>query len=222
MPPDPAIDALDAGSVSRWLDGLRDNDEAAVERLWQRYFPQLVQAARARYGDAISPTYDAEDAAQSAFAQVCRHAARRDADRLQSRDDLWRLLIAATRHKIIDRVRHETAQKRGGERPTLSLDASLLPGAADGEGGPIAFAAPQPTPETLAMLRESLDRLLARLRDDTLRRIALALLRGETQDEIAATLGVSVRTVRRKLALIQEDWSRDDAPARDDASREAV
>ena len=34
-------------SVSRWLDGLREGNDADVERLWDRYFQRLVNLASA-------------------------------------------------------------------------------------------------------------------------------------------------------------------------------
>lgn len=35
-------------SVSRWLDGLREGNDADVQRLWDRYFQRLVNLASAQ------------------------------------------------------------------------------------------------------------------------------------------------------------------------------
>jgi DNA-directed RNA polymerase specialized sigma24 family protein len=45
------------------------------------------------------------------------------------------------------------------------------------------------------------------LRDDQLREIAKCVLSGDTGDEIAANLDVSLRTVRRKIKLIRSTWA---------------
>lgn len=192
----------DSDSISRWFDGLHAGDEVAVELLWRHYFPRLVGVARGRFGNAAGPAYDAEDAAQSAFAHVCRHIAAGGCERLRSRSELWALLVAATRNKVIDQTRRETAAKRGGDAPIQSLAA------ADSRFGLLEVVSPDPSPSGFLVLQESLDRLLDVLRDDTLRAIALALLEGETQQEIASRLQVSSRTIRRKVALIREDWEK--------------
>ena len=49
------------------------------------------------------------------------------------------------------------------------------------------------------------------LEDETLRQIAQRKLEGYESAEIAAVLGVSSRTVDRKLRLIREIWSEEEA-----------
>ena len=57
-------------------------------------------------------------------------------------------------------------------------------------------------------MNEQHARLLEVLPDDTLREIATRRLCGESNDEIAAELGLSERSVERKQALIRERWQR--------------
>jgi DNA-directed RNA polymerase specialized sigma24 family protein len=49
-------------------------------------------------------------------------------------------------------------------------------------------------------------RLLDKLRDDSLRRVALLRMEGYTNDEIARELRCSLRTVARKVELIRRTW----------------
>jgi DNA-directed RNA polymerase specialized sigma24 family protein len=65
-----------------------------------------------------------------------------------------------------------------------------------------------PTPAEAAVLDEELERRLESLADPTLRRIALRLLDGHTNGEIAAELGCVERTVERKLELIRKKWTK--------------
>lgn len=44
-------------------------------------------------------------------------------------------------------------------------------------------------------------------RDDTLRRIALMRMEGYSNSQIAESIGVSERSVERKLNLIRSDWA---------------
>jgi DNA-directed RNA polymerase specialized sigma24 family protein len=55
--------------------------------------------------------------------------------------------------------------------------------------------------------------LLGRLGDETLRQIAIAKLEGYKNLEIAEQLGLSLRSVQRKLSLIRQTWSEEPADA---------
>lgn len=184
-------------SITRWFAGLRDGDgdDEAATLLWQHYFPRLVELARHRFGADRNAVYDADDAAQSVFHLLCRGARLGRFEEVAGRDDLWRLLVTATRRRVIDQVRRQGAVKRGGGN-CQPVDA-----AAD-------LQSPEPTPETIAMLDEQLQCLLNALRDDTLRRIAVWRLEGFSNVEIAGELNVSERTVERKLRLIRGDWQK--------------
>ncbi len=106
------------------------------------------------------------------------------------------MLVTATRRKVIDRVRHEQATKRGGgDLKTLDSTHQL--------------ASPDANPEMLSIMNERLGELLTKLRDDTLRRIALWKLEGYSSAEVASMLDVSERTVERKLKLIRGDWEKE-------------
>jgi|GEM_PF-5776825 len=62
--------------------------------------------------------------------------------------------------------------------------------------------------QTLVIMQEQLGLLLAQLRDDTLRSVAVRRLEGFTNTEIAQELAVSERTVERILNLIRGDWEK--------------
>ncbi len=187
-------------SITRWFVRLKAGDDEAATILWQYYFPRLSAIARQRFDADRDPVYGAEDAAASVIHLLCRGARNGRFSDVGTRDDLWRLLVAATRRKVIDRVRHEHAAKRGGGDVKV-LDACF--------GTAQLIAAPDPTPETLCMIDEQLSVLLSQLRDDTFRRIALWKLEGYSNREVASMLDVSERTVERKLKLIRSDWEKE-------------
>lgn len=190
-------------SVTMWLRSLEGGDADAAGKLWGRYFEGLVRMARARLRGAPRAVEDEEDAALSAFDSFCRGAARGRYPRLDDRDDLWRLLVVITERKALDQSARERRQKRGGGKILGTPD---LP---DGDGmvrGIAGAAAPGPTPEFAAQVADECRRLLGRLRDDALRRVAQLKMEGYTNEEVAERIGCSLRSVARKLELIRRTW----------------
>ncbi len=72
----------------------------------------------------------------------------------------------------------------------------------DAAGGFDAMRGRSPGPATLNVWKEEYERLLERLKDETLKRIAVLKMQGSMIDEIADELGCARRTVNRKLDLI--------------------
>src|SRR5262245_49553934 len=101
-------------SVSQWIVQLKEGDERAAQRLWQRYIGQLVRLARANLGRTPRRAADEEDLANSAFAGCFRGIKADRFPRMNDRDDLWQVLVVLTERKAIDFRRHEMAAKRGG------------------------------------------------------------------------------------------------------------
>jgi DNA-directed RNA polymerase specialized sigma24 family protein len=194
----------DEGSVTRWLEDLKIRRNASVQPLWERYFSRMVELARlrlrrSRHKDAGS---DEEDAALSAFDSLCAGLARGRFPDLADRDDLWRLLVVITTRKVHAQARRQLRQKRGAGqvRPACDLASS----ASDSDDDVLAQAVgAEPTPEFAAMVAEEYRRLLGRLDDDMLRKVAMLRMEGHTCDEVAAQLGCARRTVARQLALIR-------------------
>ena len=189
----------DNQSVTWWLENLKEGDEAAAQFLGQRYFQRLAGLARQRLGEGHRRVQDEDDIALSVFKSLCERAGRGDLGGLDGRDELWRLLATITLRKVAAQVRDATRQKRGGGR--VRGDSVW------GEGeGLDQIAGTEPTPEFLHQLADEHQRLLAALGDDTLRRIALWKMDGWTGDEIAGELGITRRSVERKLERIRELW----------------
>jgi DNA-directed RNA polymerase specialized sigma24 family protein len=64
----------------------------------------------------------------------------------------------------------------------------------------------EPAPDFCAQVAEEFSRLLDHLGTDELRSIAIFKMEGYTDEEIAARLGKSVRTVVRKVSVIRNKW----------------
>jgi DNA-directed RNA polymerase specialized sigma24 family protein len=185
---------------------LQAGDEEAARQLWRRYFDRLVELARRQMGSASRRVADEEDAALSAFRCLFDGAQRGQFADLSGRDELWRLLVVLTEHKVIDQRRAATGQKRGGGR-VRGDSAFPEPSDGDAPGGFDQIAGNAPTPEFLAILADEHERLMNSLTDERLRRIAENKLLGCTNGEIAAQLGITRRSVERKLQRIRELWT---------------
>ncbi len=193
------------GDVTIWLGQLAEGDDAAAANLYQHYFEQISNLARRRMSPAYRRVADEEDVAQSVMRNLFDGITNGRFPELSSRENLWRLLVVMTARKAINVVEKQRAQKRGGgavrgESVLHGPDSPTAPGFDRFEG-------PSSAPDFLAQLAEESDRQLARLPDDTLRQVAKLKMEGYTNDEIAAQLGTTTRTVERKLQRIREVWS---------------
>jgi DNA-directed RNA polymerase specialized sigma24 family protein len=191
-------------SVTGWLLSLKTGEADAAQKLWCRYFESLVGLARERLRGVPRAVADEEDAALSAFDSFVRGAVHGRYPRLDDREDLWRLLVVITERKAIDQAQHARRQKRGGGK----FVGTLGPADVDEEEGVVArVVSREPTPEFAAMMADQCRGLLGRLRDDSLRAVALLRLEGFTNEEVAERLGCSLRTVARKMELIRRSWA---------------
>jgi RNA polymerase sigma factor (sigma-70 family) len=177
-----------ADCVTRWIEQMKQGDEAAVQKLVEHYFQRLVQVARKKL--QILPQladYD-EDVALSAFKSVVLGAQREQFARLQDRQDLWRLLVVLTLRKAIDLLRKEGRIQKEDE-----VDIAQL-------------LSHEPSPELAAQITDECHRLLDQLGNAQLRSIALWKMEGYSNEEIADKLHCVPRTVERRLQLIRQIW----------------
>lgn len=194
------------GSITQWLDKVKEGDGDAVHVIWQRYFHRLVGLARSKLRDAPRRIADEEDVVVAAFDSFCRAAEEGRFPDLKDRDDLWQILVMLTARKAANQLKHDFRQKRGGGniRGESAFHANLTD---EERFGIDQVAGAEPTPEFAEQVSEQYEELLAQLGDETLERIAIAKLEGYTNEEIAAQLDVRTRTIERKLRTIREIWA---------------
>jgi DNA-directed RNA polymerase specialized sigma24 family protein len=191
--------------VTYWLRQLESGDEGAARHLWQRYYRELVELARARLGTTPRRVADEEDVALSVMRCLYEGAARGQFAGLVNRHDLWQLLATITGRKVIDRQRYLNQQKRGGGG--VRGDSVLQGNGGDNTTvGFDEFPSDAPTPEVLAIAAEEYRRLMVLLEDDRLRQIAECKLEGYTNEQIGERLGLACRSIERKLQRIRQVW----------------
>lgn len=194
-------------SISQWIKCLKAGEADAAQKLWARYSSELVHLAHQMLGKLPRKLADEDDVVVSVFASLCRGAAAGRFERLSDRDDLWWLLIRITKQKVVDQKRHALRLQRDIRRTRSESELAIN----SGFGSDFSLdhlIGDLPTPDFVAMLNEQRRQLADCLRDDTLRLIADRRIEGCTHEEIARELGISRRSVIRKIALIQKAWER--------------
>lgn len=181
---------MDENSI-HLLDRWRDGDQAAAAELFQRYAERLIGLAHRHLSATVSQRVDAEDIVQS----VCHSffsGAREGRFVLEQSGDLWRLLVGITLHKIQDKHRQNSADKRSVARE------------ASGDGLQAHLAAREPSPEEAVALADLVEHVMRPL-DPEERRILELRLQGHSMEEIVARVGRCRHTVRRVLNDVRAD-----------------
>jgi len=175
------------------LERFRDGDDLAAQALFSRYFERLTLLARSRLAPRLASRTDPEDIVLSVYRSFFV-GARAGRFVLSRGGDLWRLLAAITKHKLLRQARYHGADRRSIDRE-ICLDQA--------EAGQLAERQQDPTPEEALALADELERVFERL-DSLGRRVLELRLQGAQLSEIAEDTGRSERTVRRTLGQIRE------------------
>ncbi|QDT17790.1 RNA polymerase sigma factor [Alienimonas californiensis] len=189
------------GGVTQFLPGVRIGDPDAVGEVARQYLPRVVRLLERKLRGLRAA--DAENVAGSVFLALWNHAGggRFGAGTLSDSEDLWRWLLRVTDRKAIDYARREKAAKRGGGRTRGAGDVFSAEGPSDGLDG---AASVELSPADLAAFADTFERLMASLPNDLTREVVVGRLESRTSGEIARALGVSPKTVKRKLSGIRD------------------
>jgi RNA polymerase sigma-70 factor (ECF subfamily) len=181
------LTAQEALFVSR----LKANEDAAYDELVRMYSGPIYHVAYRMTGDAA----EASDAVQDIFLKIFRNIGGFKGEAALK---TWIFKIAFS--EILNRLRW---WKRRHRYATLSLDESPN-GNAPGDG----FADAGPTPEEVLQAKEREDAIqqaLRRLSHEHRSIIVLRDIEGFSYTEIADVLGISMGTVKSRLARARAD-----------------
>lgn len=196
----------DDASVTRLYLELREGREEAATDLWQLCCRALVREARKQLGPNERRASDEEDVALAVFHELCQGVSDgRLSDDLR-REDLTKLLRHFTRQETLDQRRHSQRTKRGGG---IVRGDSVFAMNGEGRHSNVGFQSvpsPEPSPELMVQLDDQLQRLMSSLADDRLRDVARSVLAGDSRAETAEKLGLSLRSIERKVSLIRDAW----------------
>jgi RNA polymerase sigma-70 factor (ECF subfamily) len=168
------------------LQRLRDGEEDAATLLYLRYAGRLGALAQSQRGADLSARVDPEDLVQSIFRTFFRHAAEGDYD-VPDGEDLWKLFLVISLHKISDVGAYHRAAKR-------SISATRSGPAFD------EAAKEKPGQDEIALneLRLVIDEILGEL-PESQKLIVEHRIEGYRVEEIAEMTKRSKRSVERAL-----------------------
>ena len=169
-----AVETGRAGEVTRLLHDVRGGEPGAADRLFALVYDELREVAgrqlRGR-GDAVHPT--------ELVHELYLKLGPTPSGGAESRAHFLAVAARAMRQILVDLARRRGAAKRGGGWAHTTLSGKDVPAAA-------------PLEEVLA-----LDDALAALDERQRRVVEMRFFAGMTEDEIAAAMGVTTRTVQR-------------------------
>jgi DNA-directed RNA polymerase specialized sigma24 family protein len=195
----------EAGSVSQLLVSLKANDQAALQRLYERYVRRLMRAARSRLRQLPSRVADEEDVAHAVLFDLFRGVRSGGFPKLNDRDDLWQVLIMLTQRRTADLKRWICSQKRSPASSLAEVASTHACAAACCRDYPIEqLIERRPGPEFAAEFVDLCNHLFSLVKDPLLRQIVIWKIEGHGNSEIATMIGRATRTVERKLRIVCE------------------
>lgn len=177
-------------SLTELVDRHRRGDAEAAAEIYAHYASQLSRLAKQHLSDKIAARISGEDVVQSAF-RTFFHRTTKGEFQIDSRAQLWRLLVKITVTKARQAGRHHTAAKRDARVEQTSPAEDWF------------LAAPEPGPEEAAILVDEIAAILHGL-PESYAEILEMRLAGHSVAEIAERISVSRQTIYRALELLRQ------------------
>lgn len=176
------LPATGSPPLTLWLAQAREGDAVAADAVLSAVYGPLKQLAHARLRRAGGGAFQTTELVHDAWLKLAGNQALAPVDR----NHLMALAAQAMRQILVDHARQQMTEKHGAGAYRLTLTEAI----------PAAEAAPL---EVLQL--DDLLRSLHALDPRAARMVELRYFGGYDENEIAALLDISVRTVRR-------DWRR--------------
>ena len=200
-------DGADDEPITEWLNQLPDGDSLAQRKIWERCANRIAREAKKHLAGVSRRDSDEEDVAIKVLNSLFQRLADGRQKPLESRTELWNLLLRMTRNKSAEEARRKLAQKRGAGR--VRGESALGAGADEtGNRGIDRVSGKTPDPQRAFDEAQQLTQMLNSLKDSQARRIALLRMANHSDQEIADILGCGKRTVQRRLEEIRTKFSK--------------
>jgi RNA polymerase sigma factor (sigma-70 family) len=180
------------------MQRIRDGSDEAARELLDQYGPHIMRVVRRRLSKELRPKFDSMDFAQAVWASF--YSDRIGLEQLDRPETLIGRLVEMASNKVIDAYRRRDRQEGQAPPPELPLP----------EDGSLGHERPDErmhTPSQEAMAHDLWRRLVAGQPEDMQEIVRLRLV-GLTCDEIAGRLGMTSRSVRRRLDDLFEERNR--------------
>lgn len=216
IPDQPEGFAEDEGSITRVIRRMQKGDSSDAQVLWTRFFMRLKFLVKEKINPQMRLLLDEEDLALDSLAELFKGLLVGQYETLGNREEFWRLLVVVASRNVIDEINREGRLKRGAGK--VFGETSLLTVDDDQAAFFERIASSELPPDVQLMITEQVARLLETLPDGDLQTIALMKASEATNQEISAALGISLRTVERRLKEIRDRWSAPDSASNESDS----
>lgn len=161
------------------MQQVKGGDESAAFAIWERYFGRLVALAERRLPNGMGRAVGPEDIASSAFECLLRGAREGRFRQLESRDNLWQILVVIAARRTCNVIRKSKRDADG--------ESKVAENAAELQKGLVKEIDRNPTAESLLIVQEVFEGLMENL-DEQLQAVVRYRLAGYTLAEIATKL----------------------------------
>jgi RNA polymerase sigma-70 factor (ECF subfamily) len=189
-------EAVSEGSFDEMMAGSRAQDGAAAREVFNRFAGRLIGLARTRLDRLLRAKVSPEDVVQSVFKSFFRCQADGQLD-VAGWEELWSLLVVITVRKCGRQLRRFHGAGRDVRREVVSTPAE------DSSAAAWQALAREPSAEEAAVLAETLEQLMAGLKERE-RQVLELRLQGYTIPEISALVGRTEYTVQGILKRIRQ------------------
>jgi RNA polymerase sigma-70 factor (ECF subfamily) len=184
--------AMSSGDITRLLGQFGEGDDRARNDLIAHACDRLRCLASKMLREDfphLRRWEQTDDVLQNALIRLHRALAART---IESSEHFWKLAARQVRRELLDLVRHHRGPQ--ADAANHHTDHSR---AADDSGGALARQAGPGEPSSVAQWKEFLEQVQA-LPEEEQRVVDLLWVEGQTQEQAAAILNVSLRTVKRR------------------------
>ena len=193
----------DEGSVTRIIRKMQKGDAEEADVLWDRFYTRLTKLVRNRLSLQNKSLADEEDVALQSLSELFKGLLEGKYPGLDNRESTWSLLVTVAARNVVDEVNKEQRLKRGGGNVLRETEVGALDETAFLDNLPSDVN----TPDMQVMITERCAEMLESLGDRTLQSIAVMKTAGASNQEVARALGLSLRSVERRLSDIRTRWS---------------
>lgn len=170
-----------AGSITGWLDSVRQGNDEAAKNIWDRWFVRLCQRV-SPHSEQLR-IHDNEDIATDAFAAFFSALREGKFSSLRNRSEIWKLLATIAVRKSAASYRFEQAQRRGGGQEIYSFEE-------------VSKRSPAMTARRRPITLGAVEELIESIKDPKLARVARMKIEGLDNVDIAHELDCSMRQVQ--------------------------
>ncbi len=178
---------LQLSALNKLVDDWHAGDAAAGEEMYHRFLPSVHSVVNNHLNRRFQVRFDADDMTQTIFLKLLQQL-RVKRYYFSGDAGLAGWVRHFARNVVIKRIKFELAKKRSPDREERLSESSS-------QGDRLAAGNPLNDLRDILPVVEQLDPVCCR--------IVSMLLDGRMQAEIARDLGISTRSVRRKIALIR-------------------